>query len=336
MTVDGGRDRGDRTPGTGEPCPMATSARSSSRVSTATTDDPPRHGRHVGRAAGAERLRTHQHAHKGLARPRRSDDEGQSMFVRPSRSRRCRSGMRPRPRAAGGDAPGRAGRDDAQAESADQSPATQAAIADTLQALTKLKATFQLVAPGRCPTTARSSPTTGPTAEARALPPQASSARRSPTTRSGARSGYSSGAPVRLIQTQRKPAAFAAAMSHRLDDWKEISAGVQPKRSVRELVDGRRRLEDAGLRHRDHRIERAIEPGRGNRIPQHVRSPLERIAVSRRGHASRQAPRALPDRPACADKRPSTLRESRRVRQDHALRWQSRGCVPRAARTWRR
>src|ERR1700733_8366996 len=63
-------------------------------------------------------------------------------------------------------------------------------------------------------------------------PPQPNNARKLRTTWSGAVSGYSSGAPVRLIQTHWKPNALAAAMSQRLEDWKETSAGAQAKRLV--------------------------------------------------------------------------------------------------------
>jgi hypothetical protein len=43
--------------------------------------------------------------------------------------------------------------------------------------------------------------------------------------RLGPRSGYSSGAPDRLIQTVRKPNFVAPATSQRLDDWKETTSG---------------------------------------------------------------------------------------------------------------
>ena len=48
------------------------------------------------------------------------------------------------------------------AECAAPDAALEAAVAATLQAVTKLKGTVKLVAPARCRTTARSSPTSAP------------------------------------------------------------------------------------------------------------------------------------------------------------------------------
>ena len=91
-------------PGTGDPAAGGRGRRGGRHhLQPRLSDDPLRHRRSLGRAAGHQPVRAHQHAHQGLARPRRPDHQGQG-HVRASRAGR-RGGQapcRPRTRAPGG------------------------------------------------------------------------------------------------------------------------------------------------------------------------------------------------------------------------------------------
>ena len=103
--------------------------------------------------AGRVALRAHQYAHQGLDGPRRPDHQGEG-HVRAARAgRRGRaSAIRSLPRVRL--AVTREGEQDAmtlQAECATPSAASSDAVAETLQAVTKLKGAVKLVAPGTLP-----------------------------------------------------------------------------------------------------------------------------------------------------------------------------------------
>ena len=111
-----GRDRGDRAAGHRRSGAGGRGGRGGGDlVQPRLPDDPARHRRPVGGAAGREPVRAHQHAHQGLDGPRRPDHQGQG-HVRASRARRRarQAPRRPRPAAPGGRPRGRAGRHDAE------------------------------------------------------------------------------------------------------------------------------------------------------------------------------------------------------------------------------
>ena len=89
-----GRDPGDRAAGHRRAAAGGRGRRGGRHhLQPRLSDDPLRHRRSLGGAAGHQPVRAHQHAHQGLARPRRPDHQGQG-HVRASRAGR-RGGQAP-------------------------------------------------------------------------------------------------------------------------------------------------------------------------------------------------------------------------------------------------